>query len=92
MPWAIIITELVKFLAALIAGGAFGFVAASSNSAVVDQVASSDGMFSGLIWAGIGGLAVYLWMSGIGVGGVLKFVLGRIKRGINSVVTIYKDA
>lgn len=88
--WVLILTELVKFLAALIAGGAFGFVAASSNSEVVNQVASSDGMFSGVIWAGVGGLLVYLWMSGFKFGGVLRFIFGLLKKGTNAVVTEWR--
>lgn len=90
MPWLLIFTELVKFLAALIAGGAFGFVAASSNNDTVAMVSSSDSLFSGVIWMGIGGIAVYLWMQGIGPGKVLRFLFSLLKKGVSVVVTEWK--
>ena len=90
MPWVLILTELVKFLAALIAGGAFGFVAATSSNDTVAMVSASDSMYSAVIWAGIGGVAVYLWMQGIGPGKALRFVFSLLKKAVGVVVTEWK--
>lgn len=90
--WAVVIREVIKFIVALIAGGAITVVASSYNTDVVQKVSASDGMFTGFVWAAIGGVAVYLWMSGWTVTSLLTWVLRLVKMGINSVVTAYRNA
>jgi len=87
MVWSVILVELVKFIVALLAGGAFGVAYSSYDSGLPEKVASSDFLWNAALWMGIGGVLVYAQMSGLGIGGLLRLVFKGVRYVIDSAKT-----